>query len=104
MFAYDVIVIGAGVSGACAARELARYKLRIAVLEKDQDLCAGASKGNSATVHSGHDAAYGTKKPCTMYAAIRCTDRCVRNSPFPSEETEPMYLQSRNRIWRKSAV
>lgn len=59
---YDVIVIGSGISGACAARELTKYQLRIAVLEKGTDLCAGATKGNSATIHSGHDAAYGSLK------------------------------------------
>ena len=59
---YDVIVIGSGISGACIARELSKYKLHTAVLEKGSDLCSGATKGNSATVHSGHDAAYGTKK------------------------------------------
>lgn len=59
---YDVIIIGAGVSGSMLARELSAYQLRIAVIEKGGDVCAGASKGNSATVHSGHDAAHGTKK------------------------------------------
>jgi glycerol-3-phosphate dehydrogenase len=59
---YDAVIIGAGISGASLARELCRYKLRIAVLEKGNDVCAGASKSNSATVHSGHDATFGTKK------------------------------------------
>ena len=59
---YDAIVIGSGISGACAVRELARYRLRTAVLEKAYDFCAGATRTNSATVHSGHDAAYGTLK------------------------------------------
>ena len=31
---YDVAVIGAGVSGALIARELSRYDLKIALLEK----------------------------------------------------------------------
>lgn len=36
---YDVIVIGAGVVGSAIARELSRYRLRIAVLEKNLDVC-----------------------------------------------------------------
>ncbi|NLL91088.1 MAG: NAD(P)/FAD-dependent oxidoreductase [Ruminococcaceae bacterium] len=59
---YDAIVIGSGVSGASVARELSRYKLKIAVLEKGDDVCSGTSKGNSAVVHSGYDARYGTNK------------------------------------------
>ncbi len=59
---YDAIIIGAGISGASLAFELAKYKLHIAVIEKGSDVCAGTSRGNSATVHSGHDAAYGTNK------------------------------------------
>jgi glycerol-3-phosphate dehydrogenase len=62
MKTYDAIVIGSGISGACTARELAKYRLRTAVLEKSHDFCAGASRSNSATVHSGHDAAYGSLK------------------------------------------
>ena len=59
---YDAVVIGSGISGASIARELSKYSLRTAVLEKSSDLCAGATRGNSATVHSGHDAAHGTLK------------------------------------------
>ena len=31
---YDVMIIGSGVSGSAAARELSRYKAKICVLEK----------------------------------------------------------------------
>ena len=31
---YDVIIIGSGVSGSAAARELSRYDLKIGVLER----------------------------------------------------------------------
>ena len=36
---FDVLIIGAGVIGSAAARELSRYKLRIGVLEKSPDVC-----------------------------------------------------------------
>mgnify|MGYP003300454227 FL=1 len=57
---YDVIIIGAGVSGAASARELSRYKVNICVLEKEDDVCCGTSKANSAIVHAGYDAANGS--------------------------------------------
>ena len=59
---YDVAIIGAGVSGAFIARELSRYKLKIALLEKCNDLAMGTSKANSGIVHSGFDAIPGTLK------------------------------------------
>ena len=56
----DVIIIGAGVSGCAIARELARYQAGILVLDKEEDVCCGTSKANSAIVHAGFDAAHGT--------------------------------------------
>jgi len=50
---YDVIVVGAGVVGALTARELARYDLRVLVLESEPDAAMGATKANSAIVHGG---------------------------------------------------
>lgn len=57
---YDVIIIGAGVSGAASARELSRYQVNACVLEKEEDVCCGTSKANSAIVHAGYDAANGS--------------------------------------------
>ncbi|MBR3226476.1 MAG: NAD(P)/FAD-dependent oxidoreductase [Atopobiaceae bacterium] len=57
---YDVVVIGAGVSGCAVARELSRYNARICVVEREEDVCCGTSKANSAIVHAGFDAQTGT--------------------------------------------
>lgn len=57
---YDVLIIGAGVSGSAAARELSRYQLQIAVVEKGEDVCCGTSKANSGIVHAGFDAVPGS--------------------------------------------
>jgi len=59
---YDIIIIGAGVSGSAIARELAKNKRRIAVLERALDICEGSSKANSGIVHAGYDAVPGTLK------------------------------------------
>ena len=56
----DVIIIGAGVAGSASARELSRYKVNALVLEKEEDVCCGTSKANSAIVHAGYDAAEGS--------------------------------------------
>ena len=57
---YDVIIIGAGVTGSSVARELSRYNANVCVLEKCEDVCEGTSKANSAIVHAGFDAAEGS--------------------------------------------
>ena len=59
---YDVIIIGAGVTGCAIARELSRYDMNIAVLEKEEDVCSGTSKANSGIVHAGYDAETGSLK------------------------------------------
>ena len=56
----DVLIIGAGVSGCAAARELSRCKADILVLDKEEDVCCGTSKANSAIVHAGYDATHGS--------------------------------------------
>lgn len=57
---YDVVIIGAGVSGSATARELSRYKLKVCVVEKEEDVCCGTSKANSAIIHAGFDAQNGS--------------------------------------------
>ena len=57
---YDVVIIGAGVSGSASARELSRYKVNACVIEKTEDVCSGTSKANSGIVHAGFDAAEGS--------------------------------------------
>ena len=59
---YDIIIIGAGVTGTAVARELSRYQIKICVLEREEDVCCGTSKANSAIIHAGYDAEPGTLK------------------------------------------
>ncbi|MCI8387546.1 MAG: NAD(P)/FAD-dependent oxidoreductase [Clostridiales bacterium] len=59
---YDIVIIGAGVSGAMLAHKLSKYKLDIAVVEAGCDVASGATRANSAIVHAGFDAANGTLK------------------------------------------
>ena len=49
----DVLIIGGGVIGCSVARELSKYELNVALVEKESDVCGGASKANSGVVHSG---------------------------------------------------
>ena len=57
---YDVIIVGAGVTGCAVARYLSRCQGSFLVLEREEDVCCGTSKANSAIVHAGFDAAHGS--------------------------------------------
>lgn len=59
---YDIAIIGAGVSGTAIARELSRYRIKVCVLEREEDVCCGTSKANSAIIHAGYDAEPGSLK------------------------------------------
>lgn len=52
----DVVVIGGGVVGTAILRKLSLYELDITLVEKQLDLCEGASKANSGIIHTGFDA------------------------------------------------
>jgi glycerol-3-phosphate dehydrogenase len=59
-FDTDVAIVGAGVVGCAIARELARFRLRVTLLEAGADVGAGTSKANTALLHTGFDAKPGT--------------------------------------------
>ena len=80
---YDVIIIGAGVSGAATARELSRYKIKACVIEKEEDVCCGTSKANSALVHAGYDAAEGSLKAKLNVRGNQMMEQLSRDLDFP---------------------
>lgn len=57
---FDLAVIGAGVVGCAVARRFALNGARVLVLEKGADILSGASKANSAILHTGFDAPPGS--------------------------------------------
>lgn len=57
---YDIAVIGGGVVGIAILRRLAMAGLKCLLLERGPDILSGASKGNSALLHTGYDAPPGS--------------------------------------------
>jgi glycerol-3-phosphate dehydrogenase len=53
---YDVVIVGAGVAGTFIARELARYQLKIIIVDQENDVANATSMANSAIIHAGYDA------------------------------------------------
>lgn len=89
---YDIVIIGAGVIGCAVARELAKYQLKTVVLEKEEDVCCGTSKANSAIVHAGFDAEPGTWKAKMNVIGSRKMEVLSKELDFPYKKNGSMVL------------
>ena len=89
---YDVIVIGAGVTGCAIARELSRYDWKVAVLERASDVCEGTSKANSGVAHAGFDAKPGTMKARLNVEGSRLMEPLSKELDFPYKRNGSLVL------------
>ena len=80
---YDVIIIGAGVTGCAVARYLSRYQGSALVLERAEDVCCGTSKANSAIIHAGFDAAHGSLMAKMNVQGSRMVPGLAKELDFP---------------------
>ncbi len=53
MGGYDVVIIGGGIIGCALARELSKYQIKVALVEKEPDVSLGQSRANNGMVHPG---------------------------------------------------
>ena len=65
MRSFDAVVIGGGILGCFAARNLRRWNVSVALLERAEDVCTGITRANSAVVYAGYD-----NKPGSMKAKM----------------------------------
>jgi len=65
---FDIAVIGGGVVGLAMLRRFAMAGLSTVLLERGADILSGASKGNSALLHTGFDAPAGSLELACMQA------------------------------------
>ena len=65
---FDIAVIGGGVVGLAILRRFALSGLSAVLLERGADILSGASKGNSALLHTGFDAPTGSTELACMQA------------------------------------
>ena len=89
---YDVIIIGSGVSGSAAARELSRYKVKVCVLEKEEDVCCGTSKANSGIVHAGYDAKEGSLMAKLNVRGNAMMEQLSKNLDFPFQRVGSLVI------------
>ncbi len=80
---YDVAIIGAGVIGSAIARELSRYQANICVIEREEDVCNGTSKANSAIIHAGFDATPGSLKAKLNVRGNEMMDQLSKDLDIP---------------------
>ena len=80
---YDAVIIGGGAVGCAVARWLSRYRLRICLLERGEDVCMGTSKANSAICHAGFDAPVGSAKARFNVEGSRMMEALSRQLDFP---------------------
>ncbi len=105
---YDAAIIGAGVVGSAIARELSKYNINACVIEKDEDVCSGTSKANSAIVHAGYDATPGTLKAQLNVEGNSMMDKLAEELDFPFKRngslvicTEPSNLEGLEKLYDK---
>ena len=84
---YDVAVIGAGIVGSAIARQLARYRPSVALLEARDDVGDGTSKANTAILHTGFDATPGTLESRLVQAGYQLLNDYAEVTGIPVEHT-----------------
>lgn len=93
---YDICIIGAGVIGASIARELAKYKVKVCLIEKEEDVSCGASKANSGIVHGGYSDKPGSLKAKLCVQGNRMYEQLNKELNFGYRETGSLVLAFRD--------
>lgn len=83
---YDLIIIGAGVSGCCIAREISRYKIKACVIEKGDDVASGTSKANTGVIHTGLEAPPGSLMAELCVRGNELMYEWAKDLNFPAEK------------------
>lgn len=80
---YDVIVIGGGILGCFAARNLRRWNISAALVEAENDICTGITRASSAICYAGYDNQPGSLKARMTVAANAAMDTLCRELDVP---------------------
>ncbi|MBQ9333977.1 MAG: NAD(P)/FAD-dependent oxidoreductase [Lachnospiraceae bacterium] len=92
MLKKQVVIVGAGVTGTCIARELSRRQLDVLIIERASDVCEGTSKANSGIAHSGYDAKPGTLKARFNIEGSRLMPQLAKELDFPYRNNGSLVL------------
>lgn len=105
---FDVIIIGAGVVGNAVARELSRYSLSVAVLDKEPDVCCETSARNSGVLHAGFNNKPGSLMARFCVEGNRMFDQVARELDIPLKRTGKLIVgftpEDRGRLEQMKAI
>ena len=93
---YDVAIIGAGVIGSAVARELSKYNVNACVIEREEDVCCGTSKANSAIIHAGFDAKPGTLKAKLNVRGNEMMDQLSKDLDIPFKRNGSLVVRTKD--------
>lgn len=93
---YDVAIIGAGVIGSAIARELSKYNVKACVIEREEDVCCGTSKANSAIIHAGFDAKPQTLKARFNVRGNEMMDELSRDLDIPFKRNGSLVVRTKD--------
>lgn len=87
MAGFDAVIVGAGVVGSAVARELSRYRVHAAVVEKELDVACGNSSRNTGMLHAGFTYKPGTLKAECAVEGNQEFDQVARELSVPFRRT-----------------
>ena len=88
----DVVIIGAGVTGAAVAYNLSKYAGDFLVVEKHSDVCEETSKANSGICHGGYDAVPGSMKAKMNVEGNHMMSELSKELSFPYQQIGTLVL------------
>lgn len=98
-FSPDVLVIGGGIVGAAIARELTRYAVSVALVEKEYDVGTAQSARNDGMIHAGIDLKPDCKKVKYNVRGNKMYDALSKELDVPIERPGQLVLYTAR--WQK---
>lgn len=86
--------------GCAIARELSRFQLKVALVEKEEDICALTGKANSAIIHTGFDAPVGSLEAKLVVAANPMYDQLAQELDFPFQRVGALLVAVTEEQWQ----
>ncbi len=94
MVHFDAAVIGGGVLGCFAARNLRRWNISTVLIEAAEDVCTGITRANSAVVYAGYDNKVGSLKAQFAVAGNAGFSRLCKELEVPFERKGSLMVSS----------